>query len=261
MNSRTSNATQCLLFSLLVGISPMCLAGDEGEINLNRYSKTTPVAEPQQIDPLSVVVKMKLPSSITTIGQAVGYLLEESGYRLSYSNDMRNQKLMNLPLPRVHRKLGPITLRNALATLTGKPWQLVQNDLDRTVTFQLNDAKAPSISSNTKVSDIKPEIMSAVALNNSNSSKFTIEKEWKLNPELTLSENFGSWVEKIGWRLDWTSSHDYVVSHEVVYRGTIQQAIEKVLEFYQSAPIPLNANFYTGNSVLVIEPAGKEESN
>ena len=242
----------------------MCSAGDEGEINLNRYSKTAPVAEPQQIDPLSVVVKMKFPSSITTIGQALEYLLEESGYRLSYSKDMRNQKLMNLPLPRVHRKLGPIAPRNALSTLTGKPWQLVQNDLDRTVTFQLSGAGTSSTSDSTKISDVSdviPQIISAVALNNSNSSKFTIEKQWKLNPELTLSENFGSWVEEIGWQLDWTSSHDYVVSHEVVYQGTIQQVIKKVLEFYQSAPVPLNASFYTGNSVLVIQPAGKEESN
>ncbi len=41
-----------------------------------------------------------------------------------------------LPLPAVHRSLGPMTLRDALKTLAGPAFNLVQDPVHRLITFE-----------------------------------------------------------------------------------------------------------------------------
>ena len=225
------------------------------DIILNRYSRQNMTAEPQQTDPLSVVIEINFPSTVVTVEDAIDYLLLQSGYRYLYEDNIEIRNLLNLSLPRVHRNLGPISLRSALETLAGSPWNLVENEVNRTVQFKLREEF------NRFASD-QNHLNTASNINETNQFSPSVNtipiSTWQLKTAHTLFDTFNEWTEKIGWTLEWTASHDYVVSHDAEFKGTFQNAVKKTLEFYRTAPIPLNARFYTGNSVLVVETSKTE---
>lgn len=104
------------------------------------YAVITPTATADQRDLLAVAVSLKFPPNVTTVGQALTTLLERSGYRLAYGDnaDPQLSTLMYLPLPQVHRSLGPIRLRDALQALAGSAWILVEDPVNRLVSFDLD---------------------------------------------------------------------------------------------------------------------------
>lgn len=110
------------------------------EVRVGRYSYLAPVATAEQANPLSVVVSLKLPQQIENVGTAIEFLLRRSGYRLATNvNKEATALLYELDIPAVHRDLGPITLANALQTLTGPEWDLKINKLTRKITFFARD--------------------------------------------------------------------------------------------------------------------------
>lgn len=104
------------------------------------YALITPEATEVQKDVLSVVITLKFPDTVQTVGEAIQFLLERSGYRLASGvfADPWMPTLMHLPLPQAHRALGPIHLRNALQILAGDTWYLVEDPVNRLVSFDLN---------------------------------------------------------------------------------------------------------------------------
>ena len=81
---------------------------------------------------------VRFPKRIQTLGEAVRYLLQRSGYRLATAEAIGPDTvaLFALPLPAVHRSLGPMTLRDALETLAGPAFHLVQDPVHRLITFE-----------------------------------------------------------------------------------------------------------------------------
>lgn len=104
------------------------------------YAVITPTASAEQRDLLAVVVSLKFPVGVDTVGQALEMLLERSGYRMAYgeNTDPELGTLLLLPLPQIHRNLGPIRLRDALQALAGSAWILVEDPVNRLVSFDLN---------------------------------------------------------------------------------------------------------------------------
>lgn len=78
-------------------------------VESGRYSAVVARPTEEQADPLRVVVRIHLPDDLHTVGDAVAYLLGPSGYRLAPMRDRDTRQLLDLPLPRVHRTLGPMT--------------------------------------------------------------------------------------------------------------------------------------------------------
>lgn len=109
------------------------------EIQVGRYStmKTLPTEAQQNI--FATVTNVRFDSSITTVGEAMRYLLEDQGIRLAVPKSQEDHvhTLIALPLPQIHRQLGPISLRHALETLAGPVWRLVQDPIHRLVSFEL----------------------------------------------------------------------------------------------------------------------------
>lgn len=109
------------------------------EIQVGRYStiKTLPTEAQQNI--FATVINVQFDSSITTVGEAMRHLLQDQGIRLAVpkSDESRVHTLIALPLPQIHRQLGPISLRHALETLGGPVWRLVQDPVHRLVSFEL----------------------------------------------------------------------------------------------------------------------------
>ena len=107
------------------------------DIQTGRYSMVSAAPTQAQSELLEATVTVQLPDRIQTIGEAVRYLLHRSGYRLASaeSTEPHTLALFALPLPAVHRHLGPMTLREALETLAGPAFHLVQDPVHRLVTF------------------------------------------------------------------------------------------------------------------------------
>ena len=108
------------------------------DAQVGRYSLIAAVPTEAQADLLATTLTIRFPVRIQTLGEAVRYLLQRSGYRLAKVESIEPDTLalFALPLPAVHRSLGPMTLRDALNTLAGPAFNLVQDPVHRLVTFE-----------------------------------------------------------------------------------------------------------------------------
>jgi type IV pili sensor histidine kinase/response regulator len=127
--------------------------GSAVELQVGRYA-TVPASPTQaQIQLLSAIVNVAFPVSVVTIGQAVHYLLQPSGYRLSPqgTSEPIRETLLDLPLPEPHRALGPMPLKTALETLAGPAFRLVEDPLHRLVSFERCEARGHESSDRSEV--------------------------------------------------------------------------------------------------------------
>lgn len=111
-------------------------------IQTERYSAITAMPTDAQINPLRVMIRVAMPREVATIREAVQYRLLRSGYRLIEAD---LTVLFGLPLPQVHRKLGPMPLDEALRTLAGPAFILSNDPVRRTVSYELADSYRNSI--------------------------------------------------------------------------------------------------------------------
>lgn len=107
------------------------------EIRIARYTSTVATPELSQLDPLEAVVHLSFPrGNVQTVGDAIAYLLLRSGYRLqSESLAQPVLDLLSMPLPEVHRRLGPCSVRTALTVLAGKSFSMSVDASHRLVSF------------------------------------------------------------------------------------------------------------------------------
>lgn len=131
---RDSIAMLCLGSIALSG--PLGVAAQE--VQVGRYASLLPVPTHEQAELLTAQTMVKFPESVTTVGQAVAYLLRPSGYRLApeAAADSSRAVLLALPLPEPHRALGPMPVQTALETLAGPAFRLVEDPVHRLVTFE-----------------------------------------------------------------------------------------------------------------------------
>ena len=107
-------------------------------IRLARYTLQSATAEASQLDLLAALIEIEFPPQIETAGDAIDYVLLRSGYRRIETPDSP-QRTMDLPLPRAHRKIGPLDLRSAIKTLAGQPWHLHEDAIQRVIWLTLKD--------------------------------------------------------------------------------------------------------------------------
>lgn len=125
---------------VLSSVAPLVARAANSEARqIERYSTIAPVASAAQTDPLEAVVTTVFPNQITTVDEALRYVLRRSGYRLASAEaaDPASSILAQQPLPEVHRRLGPITVARALSALTGPAWSMVVDPVHRLVSFDL----------------------------------------------------------------------------------------------------------------------------
>ena len=129
-----------LILFAFVWVSPALANSQNQAVSVSRYSTVSLSAVAIQRQPLTAIISLNLKRNATTVLHAIEQVLYDSGYRLSTMHpDKRVNQLFNLPLPKIHRTLGPITVSQALKTLAGSPWELVVDPINRLVTFQLPD--------------------------------------------------------------------------------------------------------------------------
>ncbi len=141
MKTRTFDVLRPLLAAL--GIAAACMAIsprlNAAEVQVGRYSTLPAMPSVAQADLLAATITVVFPARIYTVGDAVQYLLQRSGYRLAAEDVMGSESadLLALPLPAVHRHLGPITLAQALETLAGPAFRLIHDPVHRFISFEL----------------------------------------------------------------------------------------------------------------------------
>ena len=125
----------------------ICLAGicsvasvnlQANDLQVGRYSLFATTPTEAQADPLQAMITVKFPDRVRTVGDAVKHLLQQSGYRLagSEATGTASDYLMALPLPAVHRSVGPMPLKRALETLAGPAYRLVEDPVHRLVALE-----------------------------------------------------------------------------------------------------------------------------
>ena len=125
----------------------ICLAGicsvasvnlQANDLQVGRYSLFATTPTEAQADPLQARITVQFPDRVRTVGDAVQHLLQQSGYRLagSEATGPTSVYLMALPLPAVHRNVGPMPLKRTLETLAGPAYRLVEDPVHRLVAFE-----------------------------------------------------------------------------------------------------------------------------
>ena len=130
-----------------VAATAICLAGictvasvnlQANDIQVGRYSLLAATPTEAQAELLAATMTVRFPERIQTVGEAIRYLLQRSGYRLANPDAIGPDTvaLFALPLPDVHQSLGPMTLRDTLETLAGPAFYLLQDPVHRLVSFE-----------------------------------------------------------------------------------------------------------------------------
>ncbi|MCP4041104.1 MAG: pili assembly chaperone [Gammaproteobacteria bacterium] len=125
--------------ALAISVAGICtIASANLQVQVGRYTLFAATPTEAQVELLATTTTVRFPERIRTVGEAVRYLLQRSGYRLPTAESIGPDTvaLFGLPLPAVHRSLGPMTLRDALATLAGSAFYLVQDPVHRLITFE-----------------------------------------------------------------------------------------------------------------------------
>ena len=140
----TTRPFHCFLPTLAaIGVAALYMTTSPGlnaaEVQVGRYSTLPAMPTVAQADLLATTITLSFPARIVTVGEAVQYLLQRSGYRLATApvTTQETADLLTLPLPAVHRHLGPITLAQALETLVGPAFRLIHDPVHRLVSFEL----------------------------------------------------------------------------------------------------------------------------
>lgn len=117
-------------------------------ISINRYSLVKTAPTEAQKDLMAVIIDVSFPESIETVGQAISQLLTVHGFRFSVisAGSFGQTVLYQLPLPKVHRQLGPMSLRTALNTLGGQSFVLRVNPVTREIAYSIREEHSSLIS-------------------------------------------------------------------------------------------------------------------
>ncbi len=128
-----------IIAAICVLITTMAGAESDESIKVGRYSYVKNVPPQEQLYPLRVTIKTRIPQGIKSVEGAIKYLLMRSGYTLLEKKHMSEEAktLMELELPQIHRSLGPMTLDVALRALSGSAYELVVDPVHRKVTYEL----------------------------------------------------------------------------------------------------------------------------
>lgn len=108
---------------------------------VGRYATVENKPLTSQVNPLLTVQQIHFPQSIRTVGEAIHYWMQYSGYSL-VDESVQSQafkEVKDQPLPQVVRSLGPLTVRDGLEVLAGQQvFSLIQDPLHRRINFKLN---------------------------------------------------------------------------------------------------------------------------
>lgn len=110
-----------------------------------RYDRYLLVSTSPQQPPLEQLISLSVPPGFhPTVGEALQYLLRDSGWSLCLA-DARRAQLYGLPLPLSQYHTGPLRLRTALQLLAGPAWRTTTDENRREVCFASDHSLPPTV--------------------------------------------------------------------------------------------------------------------
>lgn len=131
----------------------MPLAYADNNTEIGRYITVENKPTVSQTDLLLQTVRTRFSQYEQTVGDAINHVLRLSGYSLVPQNQMSNalKNTLTKPLPASDRgNFGPMSLKDALTTLAGPAFYLVQDPLNRMVDFKVKPQYASIYADNNK---------------------------------------------------------------------------------------------------------------
>lgn len=88
-----------------------------------------------------------------------------------------------------------------------------------------------------------------------------IPQVWRLETDKSIRGNLEVWAQKAGWKVAWDKKLriDYPVVFNATFTGKFEGkggVVDQLIISLKDEDVPLKANFYQGNSVVVITEAG-----
>ncbi|MDC5870294.1 hypothetical protein OPW39_15910 [Vibrio europaeus] len=110
-------------------------------IQTDRYGLELAEPTKEELDPLSITVKINFPPNVVTVRDAIKYVMEPSGWVLAdeMANDSALAITLDRPIPQVHRNLSLMPLRTVLQVLVGGYFEPVEDPIRRIYTFDLKE--------------------------------------------------------------------------------------------------------------------------
>ena len=120
----------------------------ESVTQIDRYSVVVNGPTAGQRDLLAVTSAISIPSDIKSLGDALRWILRDSGYRLAADPVLSSEAhaMLKPPLPAAHRRFEPMPLKAVVALIVGPAFYIVQDPVHRLLAFERCDM-APAHSS------------------------------------------------------------------------------------------------------------------
>ncbi|MDN2483828.1 hypothetical protein [Vibrio agarivorans] len=102
----------------------------------NGYTNVVVDTNYEQRYPLRTVISFEFPREVINVGQALNYILENSGYKLIKLNDteLETLKLYSLPIPLIHRQFYSASILQVATALVGNAFDVNVNHVSREIT-------------------------------------------------------------------------------------------------------------------------------
>jgi len=139
MLQRTGIISIALVTGLFVGQQAIASNTNAGEfLTVNN----TPITAQENL--LQQTFQVSFPVRVITVGQAMQYVLNSSGYALAPNAGgyPLAKTMLARPLPIVDRNFGPLTIEQGLQTLAGPHFQMIVDPVNRLVAFRLKPSLA-----------------------------------------------------------------------------------------------------------------------
>ena len=128
-----------LLWVASIGVS----ASDFKTIDTDRYTEVVLKPTVEQVNPLKDVVQIRFPVQVSSVYDAIIYVLDDSGYALVpetiWTEEMKIMLESKLPLVQRDLADNPMTILNVIEVVAGEPFRVVMDPLRRRLSFELKD--------------------------------------------------------------------------------------------------------------------------
>ena len=105
---------------------------------VDRYSVVATGPTAGQRDLLAVTAVISIPNDIERLGDALRWVLQDSGYRLAANPVLTEEVrvMLELPLPAVHRRFELMPLKAVMGLMVGPAFYVVQDPVHRLIAFE-----------------------------------------------------------------------------------------------------------------------------
>ncbi len=131
------------LFFLAMGLCSVTNANETGYYQVSRYLEAKMVAKPSQLNPLDSVIRIKFPITVSSVKDAIDYVLDDSGYEIVHEQFWTPEMKIILSAQIAHTQrdlsLTPLKISDVINVVVGDAFYVVSDPLRRKVSVVLKD--------------------------------------------------------------------------------------------------------------------------